>query len=484
MSDEIQTNAETPEQKKPAPKVEMTSPCKSPTDHAPYSPDEALAMVMDSYHAFNEAMEKSPNMKYTADESGRRWLQFLAQAAAHLPRGGALSETVEREGSQWRQYVDNNGELLTPGRPRIGKEGEGVRLSGERAIFRLTQALGLGTVVQVPLWHSGIWVTLRAPAMSSLLELERRIAEEKIELGRHTAGMIYSNTAIYTNYHLLNFILNHVYDSSLKVTNPKNLKRSILITDFPLLVWGILCAIYPNGYNFSQPCSANPEQCHHVTTERINITKLLWTDNSALSVRQKAHMAKRTEKFQHEDLVRYQEEHTYGLPKTVRVHDNLSVKLRVPTLEQYEKAGFKWVDGIERMVQEAFGVELEGEARNDYINMQGRVTALRQYAHWIKEIHLSDGAIIDDEDTIDESLDRLSADVEISRRLLEEIGKYIDESTISLIAIPKYNCPACGKEQGEGLEYERYPHLIPQEVSQVFFTLLNQRIERLIAAPT
>src|SRR5690606_37359667 len=97
---------------------------------------------------------------------------------------------------------------------------------------------------------------------------------------------------------------------------------------------------------------------------------------------------------------------------------------------------------------EAFGVELEGQARNSYINLQGQATAMRQYCHWIKEIHMSDGALIDDQETIEEAVDRLSADVEVAKTFIDEVGKYIDDSTISLVALPKYDCPACGQEQG------------------------------------
>lgn len=466
---------------KPA-QVELDKECKSPSDQTQHRVEEALSILMESFAEFNETMEKSPQLNYAADTEGRRWMELVAQAAQHYARGGSFTSSVERESAQWRQHVDNDGERLTAGRPRTSSsEGEGSKLSGERAIFKLTQTLGLGTVVQIPLWHTGIWVTLRAPSDSALLELERRIAEEKIELGRHTNGMVFSNSSVYVNAHLINFILAHVYDSSLRSGSAKNLKRVILTSDLPLLVWGMLCAIYPNGYNFSQPCTANPDSCQHVTTELLNISKLCWTDNGALSAKQKNHMSKRTEKFKFEDLLRYQEEHTHGLPKTVKVHENLSLKFKVPTLETYEASGFKWVDGIVRMVDESFAVELKGRARNDYINQQGRATALRQYAHWINEIHLGEEGyadVIDDVDTIEEAVNRLSADKDVSNKIFESLNDYIDSSTISLIAIPKYNCPSCQQPQAE--VHERYPHLIPLGVSQIFFTLLDQRIYRLM----
>lgn len=437
-----------------------------------------LAVAMERIVEFQKALSQSPNMNFEADEKGRRWLEALGEASMHFTREGVLEGSLDREGSIWSQAVEHEGERISAARPRTKSNDGPTQLSGDRAIFRLTTSMGLGTVVQIPLWHSGIWVTIKAPSDAELLELERSIAFDKIELGRHTNGILFSSNSVYIVNKLMNFILKNVYDSSLKTNSVKSLKRSILTTDIPLLVWGMTVAIYPNGYPFSQPCTANTEDCQHVTEEHLNLSKLCWTDKSSLSVKQLNHMADRSKSFQHAELERYREEHVRGVNRLVKITDNVSVRLSVPNLEMYESAGFKWVDSVVRMVDTSFSHTVHDDERNEYINQQAQASALRQFSHWISEIVLDDTDSIVDRDTIDQALDRISGDDKASDTLFIEINKYIDDSTLSLIAIPQYDCPACGSKQSG--EHPEFKHLIPLGISQLFFTLLGQRIQKIL----
>ena len=438
---------------------------------------ERIAIAMCDLEEFTKAMNEAPNIDVEGSEKGRQWMQALQEAMTLFSRNNVFKGSIERAEALWRQNVEHEGEKLGAAKPRSKSTGGPSQLSGDKAVFKLTDAMGLGTVVQVPLWHTGIWVTLKAPSDGALLELERSIAFEKIELGRHTNGVVFSNSSVYVVNRLVNFVLEHVYDSSLKTTSTKALKREILTTDLPLLVWGIVCAIYPNGYPLSQPCTSDVESCQNVTEEMLNITKLCWTDNNALSGKQKAHMADRSRRFQHEDLVNYQQEHNTPQSRTVNINDAVSVRLSVPTLDMYESAGFKWVDGIVRLVEDSFDQEIKGDDRNRYITEQGMATALRQFSHWVKEITIGEDNVVD-RDTIDSLLDRLSSDRDASETLFAEINKLIDDSTLSLVAIPQYQCPKCGGNQAHA--HPKYPNLIPLGVAALFFTLLGQRIERML----
>jgi len=134
------------------------------------------------------------------------------------------------------------------------------------------------------------------------------------------------------------------------------------------------------------------------------------------------------------------------------------------------------VDGIVKMLEDSFAVSLQGSQRDNYINDHARVTNMRQFSHWVSKIVLDDEEMGDDAETIENLTALFSSQKSISDKFFTEIGKYIDDSTVSVIGIPKYNCPACNYEQiGEN---SNHPLIIPLDVARVFFTLLDQRINK------
>lgn len=453
--------------------VEVSTDTKEPLDEKTLQ-TKYLSLLNVSLKELDELSDRYSKFDSTTNPSSRAWFAAYVNGLDHLINGNSLSDSVERAESLWRQKVGIDGQDIGAGKPRFGNTPGNV-LVGERALLKASSLLGLGGVVQIPLWHTGIWVSIKAPSEASLLELERRIANEKVALGRFTSGMIFSNTSVYTISYVVNFVLNHIYDASIKNTTQETLKRLIKVTDIPSLVWGLICAIYPNGYEYARPCTTNPAECQHIVKGKINLSKLHWVDNASLNDAQKRMMAKRTEKFSEEDLKGYEKEHSRGGEYTITLMDELRFKLKVPTIAEYEQSGFTWVDNIVDLLENSLGVSLKGKERDEYITDQGRLTALRQYAHWVRSIEVGED-FIEDRETIDLFLSSLSSKEEISTKFFEGVGRYIDNSTVALVAIPKYRCPSCGGEQKADLNKDRYPFLLPIDIVRIFFSLLDQRI--------
>ncbi len=484
-------NAEQPAEPadvKPTPHIFQTDACKEALPAKLFNDIvRGLSIMRYPISEFNRLVEKYPNINYTETDIGREWAEAVKDASANLVSGNAWGRRVEDPSTEWRQGVDVGGKLLRAGRPALGMGGE-TRLTGEAAILKATSILGLGAIVQIPLWHSGIWISLKCPQNQALLELDRRLAAEKISLGRLTNGLVFSNVSIYLQSYLVNFVLAHIYDCSIKDINPDRLKNVILCTDIPSMITGLACTIYPSGYPLVQPCISNPDTCQHVTREKINLTKIFWTDNSRLSDWQRTQMSGRNKTFTLDDVEKYQSLHTYNTRITYTPSDDVSVRFKVPTIAQYEEAGFAWVDGIVRMVDDAFGVNLRGAERNAYIEQQSKMTSLRQFGHWVSEITVGDNElVVDDAATINGLLATFSNNEDMTNKIFTAIGDFIDDSTISLIAFPKYECPMCfdGKQKPDEPEVQKekeaHPHLIPQDAMTLFFTLLDQRISTILS---
>mgnify|MGYP001095218350 CR=1 FL=1 len=444
------------------------------------------SMTLDDY---DEMIANVPRVEAGRSEETQIWRELLETAASNITAsrdlGGSIFERVlDNPAADFRQYVNSEEGRLNASRPSIANKTPGKKLTGQAAVLKAQALMGLGTIIQVPLWHSGIWISIKAPSESDILELDQRIATEKAELGRRSNGVAFSNANVYIKNYLFNFIMARVYDCSLKDWTPDKLRETILITDFPLLVWGTLCTMYTNGYPYSRPCINDTMDCQHVLRETINVHKMLWTDNNAMSETQKKFMSKRNVKVTPEDIVKYQDGFDFKDMKGVEIGNSTFVDLRVPTIDQYLTTGMRWVDNIEAVFNNSLNKDLKGNARRDYLANQSKLTLLVQYVHYIKRVYwgedASDGEVVErDRETIEDLFETFSRDEKVTERVLEVARGVIDRTTFSLTAIPTYKCPSCNHFQSD--ISEKYPELIPIEVDQAFFILTKQRLYQMIS---
>lgn len=477
------------------PNAEMSTkedPTKPLPAKRPWRQGEGIYILPCTTEELNRLITNARRLDPTNSEQGQLWNQAVRLGRELMVRADVGLSALTREESLWRQGVPAGGEgshELRAGRPGFGDRKGTAPLVGEEALQYIQSMLGTGQIVRIPLWHSGIWVDIKAPTEAQLLELDRRIANEKIYLGRLTNGLAYSNMSVYHNSFLFNFALSMVFNCSIENYSVDGLKEQILLPDLPQLLWGLLTTIYPNGYRYHRPCINDPSVCTHVVEALLDVGKLSWTDNNALTTGQRDHMKRRTAKFTEIELKNYRNQHRYtkmGTVKVKEIDDKVTtVELRVPTLADYERSGFSWVDGIVAGTDQAFGSQYNADERNEYILDQARVSSLRQYAHWIERITFTNGndlenqRVIEDRSTVESVIGQLTGDVEVFENLLEGVRKYINETTISQIALPSYKCPACQKDQNDP-EEAKHPHLIPLDIGAVFFILLGQRVTLLL----
>lgn len=447
---------------------------------------ETIALPSDFDEQTRTALDKAPNIDMIDTNEGREWASIIAEGLENTTSSEVFVETLQDENASFGQQVEHNNIPLFGGVPKL-RPIENQNLKGERSVIRMLSHLGLGTLFQVPLWHTGMWITFKPPSEAEIIEINRVIQADKIKLGRYTYGLAFSNITSYTIDRLIEFALNHVYDTTLKNEEaPISSLRSIIASqDIPSLLWGFVCTMYPRGFNYVRSCVSDPEKCNHKTKDTLNVFKLQWTNENALTDWQKTHMSKRQPGSK--DLAsinRYKEELSVIQKRKIVINegrdDSIDILIKSPSISEYVDAGHRWVGDIVETVNRALSAEARNEERNEIITKHGQASAMRQYSHWVDSIEIGSN-VIDDLESIEKNLNVLSANDEIRSQFITEVVDYINRSTVSVIGIPVFDCPSCGTVQSGSMNLPHHTNVIPLDVIQVFFALLTQRLERMAA---
>lgn len=449
---------------------------------------EAYSRVNQILEQFSEQLEKLREREdelYTklrnqgkplTDEDGSAWFRTVMAALNHAQINQTGEKSLERDGSLWQQVVDCDGRGLRPGQPR--QRLSGTKHSPEEMTTYLASRAKVGTVFDVPLYHSGLWLRLKTPSLAALTGLQYQLNQIKVTLGRESKGLAFSNASQTLTSAAVDFALQYVIDANTHYSTPSDLKEKIDIRDVPILLWGLAVTLYPKGFPYAHPCVANPETCQHITRETLNLNYLLWTDTVSLTQSQKRLMARRFEKISEDERKGYLNDHMRGAPRLVWFGD-IGLTLKSPTVQEYEDAGRAWINGIIEMTQGAFNEPPHGSNRDQYISRLGLATTARQYAHWVASIHERDEdgqeeMVSDNPEVINETLNHVFSSDEYVEDFFTEINAFIDDGLISMVAIPSFNCPQCSAPASSTF-HERFDHLVPLDVLSTFFTLVSRK---------
>lgn len=494
--DEVEEPAPTPvEEIKPEPSVEETAVQSSRKSHQVtqeydinaierLTTGEVIVVPANFDKETREVLQRMPNVKLLDNVESRNWAEDVAEGLELTTFGETFVPTLEDETADFRHKLEDSGVSLTAQSPKF-KSMQNQTIKGERAVIRVISHLGLGTLFQVPLWHSGIWVTFKPPSDSEIIELNRILVSDKIKFGRYTYGLVFSNLSSYTTDRLVDFAIAHVYDLTAKAEDitVENLKQHVSSQDIPSLIWGFACTMYPRGFRYRRACVNDPEKCNYILEETLNLMKLQWTNANALTDWQKTFMAGRQSKTKDlASIQRYKEELTKLKPKKILINEGLdseiAILIKTPTIAEYIESGYRWINDITNTVDRALGLNTTDDERNNFITRHGQASAMRQYTHWVDSIEIDTNTISDPE-TIETTLNVLSSDDEVRAQFIKGVVDYINSSTISVIGIPVYDCPQCNKSQDIDHKLPAHKNIIPLDVIQLFFALLGGKMENI-----
>lgn len=481
-SENNETAKEEKRVEKPKQRVRVTEEVFNHTDDKKL---DTVILPTDLTNEVKEQINKIPRIDLLDSDKAKRWAEVLSEGLELNTYGEIFVKTLYEIDADFRQYIDHNGIKVAASSPKFPAV-ENEKLKGERAVLRINNYLGLGNTFQVPLWHSGMWITFKPPTDADLIELNRQIISDKVTLGRSSYGLAFSNTMAFTLDRLVTFALSHLFNCTAKTeeVTVENITKYISCQDIPSLLWGFICTMYPKGFRYERGCISNPEKCNHVVEEVINVRKLQFVNNAALTTWQKEFMSVRTPNNRNlESIKRYKEELNKCHKKSLELKSNSDVPinfvLKTPSIAEHIESGHKWISNITELVESIVTDESDHETRNSLILDHGRASSMRQYSHWIESIEFETNTI-DDSETIEKTLNSLSSDDTIRVSFINSVVDYINNSTIALICVPSYDCPACGSTQKvENIDIDGFSNVIPIDVVQVFFEVLSQRLSRI-----
>lgn len=487
-------NAGEPEKPEPAPVEEVKEPTYRPRLSAEISGDKPadtyrVSLPSLALKDFTEALVRFAEVIKTPTDAMNEWRSVAEEATEFYSQAGLYQSRLDDPKSQFEQGIQVSEQDLATISPLKFKDTSG-EIKGELAILKVSKMLGLGDVVNVCLPHSGIWVTIKPPTERDLIDFYNTVFREKVSLGRSTSGLTFTNFSVHMNQKLFDFIVRHVHSVNYGDLSKEELKNHIVIHDFPILAWGFACAIYPNGFDFQRGCSNDLQECSYIAKETLNLAKLLWVDNSALTATQKQILSEnRPNKLTLESYRKFKVEHSRVVPSTVTTKNDIKLRLKIPTFNEYTTDGLAWVNGVSATVeniltsgyQDDRTEQQQQKERLELLDQYVRASVLKQFNHFVEYIEVGD-SVVTDRGTIDDLLEMFSSDDELRNDITEAVIKFKEATTLAVIGIPEYKCPSCGHQNDPGHKGElpRFVDVIALDTVNLFFLMLTSRISKIL----
>lgn len=445
-----------------------------------------IAIPTMSVAGLTSVVDAIQKMDFNTDAGAREWAEQTDNANVLNPVQDAFIPAMNRPGSTWEQ-IPRHGEKMLVGALARQEKHENAELKDSSALLYALSALNLGAPFQAPMWHSGFWVSFRPASEEAWVNFNELLVSDKIRIGRNASGLAFSNVNAFFTERALEFALAHVLDHNIRMnanTTRRDLLNTLRAPDIPLFLWGFLVANNPSGYPISRGCSAAVGSCTKVIHDIINLRILQVTDTSCFEEKHRAHMSKNylggvTEKevqeYQSSMLVIQDREFTIMEEGATTI----KVTLKVPSAEEYLSSGRRWFNSIVEMVNNILAKDATDNQREKVYQSYAKAGLLREYSHWIKDIQINSNKIVD-LSSLENVLKEVTPHSKLRETLYKKISEFIEATTVSVIAVPNYACPACGQIQKEEVKDSRFTDCIPLDVAQAFFNLALLRVAEII----
>lgn len=366
-------------------------------------------------------------------------------------------------------------------------------------IARLNATSGVGEVVQVPLWHSGFWITLAPVKQQDFINLSIELNSNQIQLGRATSGLIYSNYSVVFTRIITDFIIKHMKETTLKLDEDDDIRDYIMVQDLYPLVNGLLCSTHFNGIDIIKSCvnslvldDNGKPKCEFTVMGKIDPKKLLYVNRSKLNNVRLSQMAKRTPGSVSKDEAREYIREAYWNKEERLDIDSPDTKyhfyIKAPTLLQYINKGEEWVNNVIKDVEEILTKDDSQDVKDSKTSdmlLASRTNIYNSYLNRLEsEVINQDGVFVkgptiegSDSTNIKAVLDAISNDIDKHKLFVKTVTSYINNNVVAIIATPNFVCPVCKESQSD--QEGAFKEFIPLNVLENFFALGSLRLSKM-----
>lgn len=450
----------------------------------PASDYNRIVQLLEKIEKYNNENE---NVELTEDE--RILLTLIRSSALYTTRNNIFVDNLNENMDRFVNDINFADKKINVSNVSLAKS-DSSDISGTKAINYFRSYMSVGELIRVPLWHSGFWVLIKPPTQSEIINLQMSMANNEITLGRQTQTLAYSNYNVINNRILIDFIIEHINQTSIANSDDLNLRQYICIHDLYLLANGMLSAISPEGVpvirhcvNASEMDETGKPKCGFVVSGSVDPKKLLWVNRKALTQKMLTHMSnKNWDSMTLESVKEYQKSLASLNDKDYEITASNGAKFTItfglPTLDDNLTRGEEWVNEIISSAETIFADTDTEEQKNTKINTFVAASALGIYNTFVKGFKFPDGKVINDKAQFNTMLSDMSADIGTFNVFLEKLNEYITQSPIAMVAIPSFTCPTCQKNQNEGKEGP-FKEFIPLDIISHFFALCDLRMTRI-----
>jgi len=346
-------------------------------------------------------------------------------------------------------------------------------------------------IIDIPLPHSGFWVTLQAPTLTTIVAFQNRISAELIRAGKDTNTIAFNNLGATVNTAIVDLICSHIRSYTLICPDGDDVRNYISGNDYYSLVLGLLMSQYPKGTIITRYCKNNivldsdgRPKCNFSITGRVDLSAMMVRDDSQFTDSMLLTLSKRNpNSVSIEEVLEYQSKLAGKMTATkeITIYDGsaagtvLTLELAIPNIMNMCVNGVRWINKISKIAEEIFtSADNNVTKENKVRDIIGTVVA-GIYNTVIAKMSLTDenGKVVTltTRSAIDNALDELSRDNVITDEVIDVCYDFINASYITAIGFPIFECPSCKELNDNAAKEGGHPEIIPFNIVDYFFAL-------------
>ena len=405
-----------------------------------------------------------------------------------VPYADIYKKPLRAPESKWRQEYGTK-QLAYANYWAVESIDHGEVLTGEKARRLAKVAIGGGRTENLPLWQTGIWITITPPLEADWNTLDEEILEQRKSFGWDHFGVAFSNYSVYLMEKLQNFALRFITSCSVMdadASKPDATKTAgevvreyIDYFDIPILLAYVAHASYPNGFPYVRPEVLDRLEggAGTIVPETLNLYRCVQHDFGRIDEWQINHMASRKRWSMSPESVRKYQEHVNSHRKhneVVEINDNLHLVLDTPTMADMIKSTDMWLASMKSALAASLTVERSDGQRQESIRRHSRVATLRALAPWVSSMRIiKDGktSYIEHREDIDAIMIDARNDTQLGAKIYDGVMQYIGDTSLSIVAVPVdpelQGMPKDGKDSTR-------QKMVPLDITSLVFILLER----------